>query len=153
MFSDCFIHQNFKYPLQNQIWWSKLSNCSQVFYEKAALMNFVGKNLCRSLSFNKVSRLRKYFPVSFAQYFETLFLLNTSGWLLLLNTLFSSLRWPHPQKMCPSTLVILNILETLWTACQRFIVVLLAKQGDFKKVTHTVGNSQYLGYGWESFNV
>ena len=35
--------------LQNQIWWSKLSNCSQVFYEKATLMNFIGKHLCRSL--------------------------------------------------------------------------------------------------------
>ena len=40
-FSDFFMHQNFKYFLQNQISWSKLSNCSQAFYEQDALMNFI----------------------------------------------------------------------------------------------------------------
>ena len=39
-FSDCSMHQNFKYFLQNWIWWSKLSNCSQMFYEKDALIRF-----------------------------------------------------------------------------------------------------------------
>ena len=93
-------------------WWSKLSNCSQVFYEKAALMNFIGKHLCRSLFFNKVSRLEakerlphRCSPVCFTKYFTTLFWENTSGWLLPLNILFYSLRQTQPQKMFSSTLV------------------------------------------------
>ena len=36
----------------------KVSNCSQVFYEKAALINFIGKHLCRSLCLNELSRLK-----------------------------------------------------------------------------------------------
>ena len=52
--------------------WPKLSNCSRKFYQKAALMNFLGKHLCDNLLFHKVSGkqakerfLHKCFPVSF----------------------------------------------------------------------------------------
>ena len=89
-----------------------------VFYEKAALMNFTRKHLYGSLFFNKVSRIQakkrpmhRCLPVSFTEYFRTLFLQNTSGWLLLLNTLFCSLRRPQQQKIFPLTLVVLNIFE------------------------------------------
>ena len=99
-----------------------------VLWKSFALMNFIGKHLCRSLSFNNVSRqqakerlLHKCFCVSFTQYFRTLFLQNTYRWLLLLNTLFSSLRRPQPQKMCPSTLAILNIFETNTVNCLRIV--------------------------------
>ena len=37
---------------------------------------------------------------------------NKSEWLLLLNIHFCSIRRPQPQKMFPSTLVILNTFET-----------------------------------------
>ena len=92
----------------------------QIFSTKLdALINFTGKHLCRNLFFNKVLRLlakerllRRCFPVSFTKYFWTLFLQNTSGWLLLLNTRFFSLRRPQLQKMFPSTLVLLNIFKT-----------------------------------------
>ena len=57
-----------------------------VFYEKAALMNFTRKHLYGSLFFNKVSRIQakkrpmhRCLPVSFTEYFRTLFLQNTSG--------------------------------------------------------------------------
>ena len=124
------MHQNFKYFLQNQVWWYKLSSCSQVFFEKAALKNFIGKHLWGSLFFNKISCLQskerllhRCFPVSFTKYFKTLLSQNTSRWLLLLN-IHCSLRQPQPQKFFPSTLVILYILETnivncLWTALCR----------------------------------
>ena len=97
MFSDCFMHQNFMYFVQNWIWWWKLLNCSQVFFEKASLMNFVGKNLWGSHFFNEISYLQskerlphRCFPVGFTKYFRTLFLQNTSGWLLLLITFICS---------------------------------------------------------------
>ena len=48
--------------------------------EKATLMNVIGKHLCRSLFFKKVScqqakerLLHRYFPMSFTKYFRTLF--------------------------------------------------------------------------------
>ena len=92
-------------------------NCSDKFYKKASM---------RQSLFNKVSRLRinesllhRCFPVSFTKYFRTLFLQNTSGWLLLLNTHFCSLRRPQPQKMFPSTFAILNIFETNTVNCLR----------------------------------
>ena len=92
------MHQTFKYFL-------KLTNCSRVFYEKAALMNILGKHLWRSLFYSNVSRLRdkerlphRCFPVSFTKYFRTLLLQNTSRSLLLLNTLFCPLRRPQPKK-------------------------------------------------------
>ena len=73
------MHQTFKYFL-------KLTNCSRAFYEKAALMNFVGKHLWRSLFYSNVSRLRdkerllhRCFPVSFTKCFRTLLLQNTSS--------------------------------------------------------------------------
>ena len=53
------------------------------------------------------------------QIFQDAFLQNTSGWLLLLNTLFCLLRQPQPQKLFPSALVILNILETNIVNCLR----------------------------------
>ena len=81
--------------------------------------NFIGKHLCRSLFFNNVSRLQtkeklmhRCFYVSFTKYFRTLFLQNSSVWLLLLNTLFCLLRQLQPEKMLLSTLVILHIFET-----------------------------------------
>ena len=84
---------------------------------KSCSDELIGKNVWGSLFFNKVSRLQarerllhRCFPVSFTKYFRTLFLQNTSGWLLLLNALFS-LRRPQSQKMFPSTLVILNIFD------------------------------------------
>ena len=90
------------------------------------MMNFIGKHIQGSRFFDKVSRLQakerllyRCFPVSFTKYFRTLFLQNTSGWLLLLNTLFCSLRRPQPQKMFPSTLVILNVFETNIVNCLR----------------------------------
>ena len=79
-----------------------------------------------SLLLNKVSRilakerlLHRCFPVSFTKYFRTLLLQDASGWLLLLNTLFCSLRWPQPQKKFPSTWVILNIFVTNTMNCLR----------------------------------
>ena len=76
-----------------------------MFFEKAFLMNFIEKHLWGSLFFSKGSRLKvkerllnRCFLVSFTEYFRTLFLQNTSGWLLLLNILFCSLRWPQRQK-------------------------------------------------------
>ena len=81
--------------------------------------NFIGKHLCRSLFFNNVSRLQtkeklmhRCFYVSFTKYFRTLFLQNSSVWLLLLNTLFCLLRQLQPEKMLLSTLFILHIFET-----------------------------------------
>ena len=57
-----------------------MSNCSQVFHERAVLMNFIGKHLCRSLFYNKVSRIQakerllyRCFLVSFTKYFRTIF--------------------------------------------------------------------------------
>ena len=81
-------------------------------------MNFIGKHLYGSLFFNKVSCLQakerllhRCFPVSFTEYFRTIFLQNTSGCMLLLNTFFCSLRRPQQQKIFPLTLVVLNIFE------------------------------------------
>ena len=61
--------------------------------EKATLMNVIGKHLCRSLFFKKVSCLQakerllhRFFPMSFTKYFRTLFFVK----LLQLNTLFFS---------------------------------------------------------------
>ena len=47
------------------------------------------------------------------------FLQNNSGWLLLPNTFFCSLRQPQPKKLFPSALVNLNILETNTVNCLR----------------------------------
>ena len=52
-FSDCFTCNkisNIFYKMKYGS--SKLSNCSQVLYEKAALMNFIEKHPCWILSFN-----------------------------------------------------------------------------------------------------
>ena len=66
--------------------------------KRGALINFTkftGKNLCQSLSFNKVAGPRtatllkkklwhRYFPVDFAKFLRTRYLQNTSGRLLLI---------------------------------------------------------------------
>ena len=68
-------------------------SCSDEFYRKTFM---------RSLFLNNVLRLQAKetpytcFPVSFTKYFRTLLLQNTFGRLLLLNTLFCSLRRPQP---------------------------------------------------------
>ena len=62
-----------------------------VLYKKGFLKNFVKfteKNLCQSLSFNKVGGLRpatlhRRFPVNFTKFSRTSFLQNTSGQLHL----------------------------------------------------------------------
>ena len=81
---------------------------------KSCLMNVIGKHLWR-VSFLKAEVLL----VTFSKYFRKLFLQHSSGWLLLLNTLLRSLRRPQPQKKFPSTLAILNILETNIAICLR----------------------------------
>ena len=88
-----------------------------MLYEKADLMNVIGKHVCRSLFFNNVLCLQakerlmhRCFPCSFTKYFRTHFLQNTSSWQLLLNIPFCLCRL-HQQKLLPSTLVILNIFE------------------------------------------
>ena len=81
---------------------------------KSCLMNVIGKHLWRSLFFKN-----RGVSCDFSKYFRKLFLQNSSGWMLLLNTLLSSLRRPQPQKMFPSTLAILNILETNIAICLR----------------------------------
>ena len=90
--------------------------------EKATLMNVIGKHLCRSLFFKKVSCLQakerllhRFFPMSFTKYFRTLFFVK----LLQLNTLFFPLRRPQSQKMFSSILVILNIFEIYFSKTVR----------------------------------
>ena len=90
---------------------------------KAALMNFIGKRLYRNLIFSNVLHLQakerllhRRFPVSFTKYFRTFFLQNTSGWLLLLNTLFCLLT-SATKNVFPSTLLISNIFETSTVNC------------------------------------
>ena len=121
------MHQNFKYFLQNWIWWSKFSNFSLLFYEKAAVMNFIGKNLCRSLFLNKVSciqakerLLHKCFTVVLPNIWECLFFAKHI-WVT------ASAKYPFlfvmttsaTKKICLSTLDILNIFETNTVNCLR----------------------------------
>ena len=83
------------------------SSRPEVFYEKGVLRNFTrftGNHLCQSLFFNKAAGLRpttllnettllkkrlwhRCFPVNFAKFLTTPFLQNTSGRLLLNQTL------------------------------------------------------------------
>ena len=77
------------------------SSRPEVFYEKGVLRNFArftGNHLCQSLFFNKVAGLRpatllkkrlwhRCFPVNFAKFLITPFLQNTSGRLILNQTL------------------------------------------------------------------
>ena len=92
-----------------------MSNSLQVFYEKL-LWWILWENNHEGVSFllkfhayrlNKTSA--QMFFCEFYQIFQNAVLQNTSGSLLLLNTLFCSLGRPQPQKMFPSNLVILNI--------------------------------------------
>ena len=87
-------------------WWpygdTKSSNMirsshPEVFYRKGALTNFtkfLGKHLCQSLFFNKVTDLRpatllkkrlwhRYFPVNFGKFLRTPFSTEHLRWLLL----------------------------------------------------------------------
>ena len=73
------------------------SSPPEVFCKKDVLRNFAkftGKHPCQSLFFNKVAdprpatllkkRLwRRWFPGNFVKFLRTVFLRNTSGWLLL----------------------------------------------------------------------
>ena len=63
------------------------------------LAKFTGNHLCQGLFFNKVAGLRpatllkkrlgqRCFPVNFAKFLKTLFLQNTSVWLLLMSSIF-----------------------------------------------------------------
>ena len=99
------------------LWWR------QILLKSEKVWKCFVKIVCRSLFFNKVSRLQakerllhSHFSVSVTKYFRTPFLKKTSEWLLLLNTFFCSLRRHQPQKMF-STLVILNIFETNIVNC------------------------------------
>ena len=90
--SECLI--SLKYMWQKQP--------TKVFCKKGVLRNFTkftGKHLCQSLFFNKVAGLRaatllkkrlgqRCFPVNFAKFLKTLFLQNTSVWLLLMSSIF-----------------------------------------------------------------
>ena len=97
------------HALKFQVFSTKLSimvNCSQAFYEKAALMNLIRKHLWGSLFLNKVSciqakerLLHRCFPASSPKYIRMLFLQSISGWLLLLNTFSCLLRRPQPEKI------------------------------------------------------
>ena len=92
--------------------------CSDEFYRK---------HLWGSLLFNKVSCLQakerllhRYFPVSFTKYFRALLLQNTSGSLLLLNTLF--VRYVNlSYKKCFLLRLLFFIFsrQTLWNACEQ----------------------------------
>ena len=78
--------------------------------KKGVLRNFTkltGKHLCQNLFFNEFAGLRpatllkkklshRCFPVNFAKYLRTPFLLNTSGQLLLI---VSSLKQPSKKKL------------------------------------------------------
>ena len=107
-FSDCFMHQNFKYFLQNKIWWSELPNCSLVFDEKAALMKFIGKHLCRSFFFNtflhQQAKKDSYTGV-FLWFFFSKHLWVTAS--------------PKYNFLFPSTLVILKFFEANSVNCLR----------------------------------
>ena len=63
------------------------SSLPEIFCQKGVLRNFAkftGKQLCQSLSFNKVAGLRR-FPVNFAKFLKTLFLTEHLWWLLLVS--------------------------------------------------------------------
>ena len=106
-FSDCFIHQTFNFNIFCKIKYDDQSYQtvhSRSSTKKAALMNFIGKHLCRSLFLLKFHayRLKKdscagvflwVLPNISERFFAEL-----SGWLLLLNTFFCLLGWPQPQK-------------------------------------------------------
>ena len=89
------IQQNFVYMF---IWGKPFRSSHQKCSVRKGLLRnfakFTGKYLCQSLFFTKVAGLRpesllkirlwyKCFPVNFAKFVRTLFLQNTSGWLIL----------------------------------------------------------------------
>ena len=57
-FSDCFLDQNFKYFLYNQIWWWKLSGTISQPAVHRCLQPFTEKRLFMSILFNKVAGLQ-----------------------------------------------------------------------------------------------
>ena len=90
---------------------------SDEFHRKTSMQKSLFNKFSRLLAKEKL--LHRCFLVSFTRYFRTFFWKNTSGWLLLLNTLFRSLRRPQPQKIFSSILVFLNIFETNTVNCLR----------------------------------
>ena len=100
---------------------------SQVFYKKTVLM---------SLLFNKVLRLQakerllhSCFPVSFAKYFRALFLRNTSGLLLLLNTFFFFVPSTSPTKNVSFNFGYFKYFRSKdWIARKQFFVKVLDSQ-------------------------
>ena len=97
--SDLASNSPFKLTRLTCIWRTTTCRSSRrrCSLKKGVLRNFVkltGKHLCQSLLFNKVADLRlatllkkrfwhRCFPVNFAKFLRTLFLQNTSRWLLL----------------------------------------------------------------------
>ena len=86
--------------------WTKIRSSHQrCSMKKGVLRNFTkftGKYLCQGLFFNKVAGLRpatllkkrlwhRCFPVNFVKFLRASFLQNTSGRLLLKNTIYSAL--------------------------------------------------------------
>ena len=104
-----FILENMAFLLGYHIDWhsrkSSQSSHRRCSIRKSVLRNFakfIGKDLCQSLSFNKVTGLRpatkkrlwcRCFPVNFAKFLRTPFLQNTSGRRLLEFQWFSVLLW------------------------------------------------------------
>ena len=84
-----------RYSMKKLLWWILLEN---TYAGVSFLINFLAcrlkKDSCAVVS------------CEFYQIFQNAFLQNSSGWLLLLNTHFCSLRRPQSQKLFPSTLVI-----------------------------------------------
>ena len=111
--SGCFLHQNFKYFLQNHDGQvvkgvSYLSKSGSTVHKCSMKKLFKCHKVHRKVLIEEsLFYLHRCFPVSFAKFLKILVLQNTS--VFLRNTLFCSLRRPQPQKMFPSTLFILNI--------------------------------------------
>ena len=114
------------------LWLNTVASCSDVFYWayfcfihdvilKEDGNNIKGKQTPLSFKTQQTDFENCFF---WECLFQRAFLQQTSGCLPMLNTLFCLLRRPQPQKMCPSTLVVLNIFETntvnsLWTVLCR----------------------------------
>ena len=90
------------------------SSRSEVFCKKGVVRNFekfIGKHLCQSLLFNKVAGLRPAsllkkrlwhwcFPVNFAKFLRTPFLIENLRWLLVFagNNFLQILSFPHVKS-------------------------------------------------------
>ena len=88
------------------------SSRPEVFCKKGVLRNFAkstGKHLCQSLFFNKVAGLRpetllkkrlwhRCFPVNFAEFLRTPFIIKHVWWLLLHFAIYSHF-FPNPREL------------------------------------------------------